>query len=223
MHGDHEPVARHLGNHRSGRDARGDAVALPHAQPARPEARDSEPVSQDVGRPDSEGRHRAPHALDVRLVQSDAIDVRRWDHDRGPGERPAHDLRVDPLTSSWGEQLGVREPGHLAPTVVRQDHRTHDERASARSATCLVGAGDRLEASLGEAALEGIQVPHRRNPTSFSTRNRHLERLLAQLLAPSVSTPASQPQRPHRQHRRHADRRRQGGRRHIRDRHARRP
>src|SRR3954469_15425674 len=73
----HDAVSGHLGDYRSGGDATGDAVALPHRQARHVEARDREAVGQDVRRLHVELSQRAAHTDDVADVQSPAVDLLR--------------------------------------------------------------------------------------------------------------------------------------------------
>ncbi len=154
----HDPVPGHLGDDRRGGDAGRDPVALPHRQPGDLQAVDGEPVGQHVRRAYVEPRQRPAQRLDVRDVHAEPVAlVVLDDHDR-PGEGTALHLDVRALPGRGGQQLGVGEPGDLAPLAVGQHHRGGDQRAGAGAAPGLVDARDRVEPDAAQGPFVAVEA-----------------------------------------------------------------
>ena len=191
MHRDHQPIAGNLCDHRRGRDASRNPVALPDSKAGRTDAGHRKSIGQDISRADAEPGHRAPHALDVGLVQTDAVDLGGRNHHRGPGKRAGDNLRVDAFAGRRREQLGVGQSRHLTASTGRQHHSADDERAGAGASAGFVSTGHRIEPSLGQAAFVGVQAPHRSNPIERSQPAGDMTRAPAP--APAAATRAAGP------------------------------
>ena len=172
---DHHPVPGHLGQHRRGRDAGGDPVALPHRQAGRGEPGHGEAVGQDVGRYGPQPGERPAHAADVRLRAARPGRPPAAGSRRRGGPAPGRAPRRTPAPARRRQQLGVGKAGDLPAPALGEHHRGDHQRPGAGAATGLVGAGHRAQAMPRQRALETPEpgVAAHRQPSRERTHRRH--------------------------------------------------
>ncbi|CDZ88672.1 hypothetical protein RHRU231_430050 [Rhodococcus ruber] len=164
---DHDPVPGDLGEHARRRDAGRRGVPADDRQRRRRQARDPEPVGENVPGRDGQPHHRTAHALDVGHVHTDGVDLgSRHDH-HAPRHRAASDDREQLLPGLLGELLGVVETRERRVRSGIEDARGDDERPGAGAAACLVDPRDRPEPAPHERRLHGAQA---RGPADHSAR-----------------------------------------------------
>jgi hypothetical protein len=149
----HEAVARHLRDHRSGRDCGAARIAVDHRTMLDRAFGHAKAVGEADGSRDRDALQASRQGREVGDVQAAGVDpahaTHRHRHARG---RPDHD-RVHRLALLGCSLLGIVEVAERAAVAHRQalvvdQHPGGDERPRERATTGLVGTGDEANSEL---------------------------------------------------------------------------
>ena len=148
----HNRVARHLGDHTGGGNAKAEAIAIDNCRLRKRKWENGQSVDEDMVRPETEGCGGDAHRFVRRAQDIDRIDLNRIDYADRPRDRVVADQLVIDLFAPFGEKLlGVVQPA--MPKFFGQNDRGGYDRASQRAAPRFVDAGDRGDTEGAQSAF----------------------------------------------------------------------